>query len=583
MCVCVCVCVHELGCYHQADSEKCLSPQSSVNSIDSNDTLHGTCIANTSVVYDSVVVNSNKKTKIASSLHSAAEATVDSSVAQQLCLYTCDMCSCQFAAGSTLRRHRRRHKNCATCTECGHSFYSADVLRHHSLMQCTRKSVTCDVCQESFNGWPSLSRHTTAAHPAAYVCQLCGQAFLHLDQLVTHRSVHTTKSYQCRTCAESFRSRRRVKRHIRKHVADTEDACISESQVNQGNGDVSSFESWLNDVNSDGCFSEYNLNEVIKETDVSYQQKVFTEAACVSESRVEESAVSQLDHANSLAHRFLPLQLPGYTLPATVDASNEHVDGHRIIMCFNEQPLPNCVSMADPLEGGAAVSQERVKCAECSRTFKRVPDLHVHMQCHTGEMRYKCSVCSRPFRKSGTLARHMRIHTGERPYICETCGKSYKLLFHLQLHMTVHSADRLFSCDVCGKAFQSAASLKKHRFVHSGVKPFSCPICTRLFNRRSNMRAHMRVHDGARQHEVFGQEHICILCRKKFGSTASLQAHLQTHAQQIVLDVGETVAIADDSVDSTSKETSCCKVEKQETEDVYVAWPLVHFDAFDVG
>ena len=552
------------GCYHQNETEKCLSVQSSENNIDPHDPLHEICTGSVPVDCDGLIGNNNKIRK--ASLSSSDP--VDSSVMEELCPYACDVCNRTFSTGATLRRHRRNHKDCATCTACGHSFCSPSLLRHHLLMQCPRKTVACNICWVSFNGWPSLSTHTSATHPAASVCSICGQAFLHASELLAHRTVHAMNTYQCRTCSQSFRLLSHVKRHVMKHVTDSDSGCISEdfrkkvsrkgliarSGLIQDNKDA--LGSLLKEVKGEACCSGYNLTEVIKNASISYQQKEDNGAASVSDCLHPDPAYST-----------------DYTLPA---ASNGHVDGHSIILHFDKQTLPNCVLVSGPPEVNAAAKAgcpERVTCAECSRTFKRLSDLHVHMQCHTGEMRYNCSVCSRPFRKSGTLARHMRIHTGERPYICETCGKSYKLLFHLRLHMTVHSSDRPYPCDMCSKAFQTTESLKKHRFVHTGAKPFSCPVCLRLFNRCSNMRAHLRIHGDVRQHGAFAQEHVCILCQKKFGSTASFQMHLQTHAQQIALDVGENIT-AVDSADSFGVETNFSNVEKQQSDDYHFICPF---------
>jgi len=556
------------GCCEQAGTEQCLSVQSSENGIDCTNSLHEIRTGSRPAVCDSRVCDSDKAS-LSSPLYPAAEAMESS-----LCLYVCDVCDRRFPTPLTLQRHRRHHKGCAACTDCGRSFYSAAVLRHHSQMQCTRKKVTCNVCRGSFDGWPNLSRHAATTHPTAHVCELCGQAFCHVDQLCAHRTVHATNIH--RTCARSLRSQSCVKRHVMKHVPDSHGRRVSEGCLKNLSGDGLILESQFSQDSQDAfisllsgapCPSGYILNDVVQDTGISNQQKQATEAAFISEA-------SHLVGGYSQGRRVLALPSPGSTLPPAVGRAS---DGHT----GAERRIGRCLDKQTRAEGEGvavkAVSPEKVACAVCSRTFKRLSDLHVHMQRHTGEMRYKCAVCGRPFRKSGTLARHMRIHTGERPYICETCGKSYKLLFHLRLHTTVHSSDRPFSCDVCGKAFQTASGLKKHRFVHTGLKPFPCPVCLRLFNRCSNMRAHMRVH----QHDVFSHEQVtCVLCRKKFGNAASFQAHLQTHAHQIGLDVGEAIT----AVESASGfSTTDATYSKQQTEDVYVALPLVHFEDVDVS
>lgn len=550
------------GCYQQAGTDQRHSVRSSENDVVFDNSQLEICTGNAPVLHGDILGND-----VEAPLLSAVKAKEE-----QLCLYVCDVCTQRFSTRVTLRQHRQHHKGCATCANCGHSFYSTAVLRHHSQMQCMRKKVTCNICHGSFDGWPSLSRHTATTHRAAHLCLLCGQAFSLVGQLSAHRTVHATNIYQCRICAQIFHVRSLMKRHVMKHVMDSHDECISvtcmnrlsgdglilKSQFSQDNQDAAT--SWLN---GDTCNSGYGYNDVIQDIGINYQLKQATKDACIPDTLPAVCTYSQ-------AQKVLALLSVDSTLPAVVTFSSGHTAERQIVLCSNKQSQ----------EAVKAVSPEKVTCGICSRTFKRLSDLHVHMQRHTGEMRYKCSVCSRPFRKSGTLERHMRIHTGERPYICETCGKSYKLLFHLRLHRTVHSSDRPFSCEICGKSFQSASSLKKHRFVHSGVKPFPCPICLRLFNRCGNMRAHMRIHEGVRQHDIFDQEQVC---RKRFGNAASFQAHFQTHAHQIGLDVGETITAVDSANSFGTAEVTYAKIEKQEADDVYVALPLGHFEDFDVS
>jgi len=575
--------------------ERCHSVQPAMNNIDSNGSF-----CDTVVVYDSHTAD-DIEPMAASSAETATE--VDPSVTEELLrVYVCDMCSRRLSTDSALRRHRHHHRGCATCNKCGHSFHSPVILHHHTLMQCPRRTVTCNICHRSCDGWPSLSKHTATTHSVVCLCSLCGQAFLHVSQLVTHRNVHATYVYECRICHQSFGSQRHVKRHIRKHVSGSGKAevlakCLSEvngehfgleNHLNLVNGDAPAFRCQLKgliggervkEVSEDACISVDNLNNVVRDDHVIFQQETVPEAVYASEPQMKDTNSAPLSLSHSLVHS--ALEMP---LSESSAACNGLVDGRCIILRFNKSGE---VSVARPAPRQArtavkATSPRRVTCAKCSRTFKRLADLHVHMQCHTGEMRYKCSECGRPFRKNGTLARHMRIHTGERPYVCEVCGKSFKHLFHLRLHTTGHSSDLPFACDVCEKAFRTASSLKKHQFVHSGLKPFSCPVCSRVFSRCNNMHAHIRaVHDGARQPKISAQKQDCIFCRRRFGTVAGLQSHLQTHAHQLELDVGETIA-AFDAADSSAPELTYCRVEKQ-ADDVYIALPHVHFDDCDVS
>ena len=593
--------VHLGGCQAN-ESENHPNVEVVENNIAGNDFLHGFS-ASRPVVCDSYITNDVQMitAPLMSSLCSTTGTEVNSSVAEELHAYRCDLCNKWFATAATLRHHRRHHRDCATCNDCGQSFHSSTILHRHSVIQCPRKTVICNICRMSFDGWPSLYRHTARTHSEMCRCPVCGQAFLHVSQLVNHRTVHAV--CRCRICSQGFSSRRGVNRHIRKHVTgnsderftenclteDSGDTCVVENQLNCVNDDVSAShcqsnwvdggkcvpENQLKEFNGDACLYMSYLNKAVTDNHVSCQQKEIPAEDGVSDPYLKDGYSTQLaSTSDSPAHTTLQVQLcRRCTLPTAV---NGCIGGRRIVSCFEKA---NGVSILHSSEERVSVkpaSKPRVTCARCSRTFERLSDLHVHMRCHTGEMKYKCSLCDRSFRKSGTLTRHMLVHTGERPYVCEMCGKSYRLLFHLRLHTTIHSSDRPFTCSVCRKDFRSGPALKRHQFVHSGIKPFCCSICLRSFNRSSNMRAHMRVHDSARQKVALGDGHVCILCRKKFSNATSLQAHLQTHTRHLEQDASDTVSSVTDGVELAS-----CRLDKQLSS--YVALPLVHFDDFDVS
>ena len=419
-----------------AEVEKCLCMRPADSNIGSNDSIGEVC--------DSQIGSGNMM-KMSPSLHSASALASDwSRETEELCVYVCDVCTRQCRTAVALRCHRQQHKDCATCTECGQGFHSLSILRHHLLIQCPRRTVVCNICQQSFVGWPNLAAHTSTTHPTVCLCPFCTQAFLRVDQLVQHRMVHATNIYQCLTCPRSFRSQKCANIHIMKHAVvgkdkhfpenhlnkDGRERHVSESQLNpviedpfvslwklcELTGDECASKTQLKEVNGDNaCLSGHVLNGIVRDDDINYHQEEVTGAAYVSQSPVKGCKDSQLVGADFPAHREFSMPLHGCALPAAASDSKGNLDVHRVMLHFDKQVPSDDVLL--PKEDGdvatKAPSRERVTCGVCSRRFRRLSDLHVHLECHTGEMRFKCHVCGRPFRKSGTLARHLRIHTGD--------------------------------------------------------------------------------------------------------------------------------------------------------------------------
>ncbi|XGW20534.1 hypothetical protein V3C99_003936 [Haemonchus contortus] len=135
-------------------------------------------------------------------------------------------------------------------------------------------------------------------------------------------------------------------------------------------------------------------------------------------------------------------------------------------------------------------------------------------------------------------------YSGDITYcLWDNCHDHFSDPLHLFNHVMTHvdflsSDDRV--CDEewtrpqhrclwenCYRQFENKGDLRKHVRHHSGEKYCACPFCGRFFSRPDKLYEHLRkrapIPEGAEN------QHLCLLCQRRFGDERSLVNHVRRH------------------------------------------------------
>ncbi|XP_054744913.1 zinc finger protein weckle-like [Anastrepha obliqua] len=176
---------------------------------------------------------------------------------------------------------------------------------------------------------------------------------------------------------------------------------------------------------------------------------------------------------------------------------NLHIKTHRPLSEKRIFPCPQCdrkFSQKCYVANHIKFVHEDIRpfiCEECGEGTRTETTLREHMLIHTDLAPFECEICKKFFKKQSRLKSHMQIHSSSK-HICRECGLQLNTRETLNRHMLVHSDIMRHKCDYCGRAFKRAKTLKSHLILHSGLKPYTCDFCDKTFANGANCRTHKR-------------------------------------------------------------------------------------------
>ncbi|KAJ8265596.1 hypothetical protein COCON_G00146950 [Conger conger] len=323
----------------------------------------------------------------------------------------CPTCHKTFLSKYYLKVHNRRHtgEKPFECSKCGKCYYRKENLLEHEARNCLNRAGV------------------------VFSCSMCPMTFRKRLELRVHTVTHTGEMpNKCTSCPEQFMQKKDLKIHLIKvHGAPKPHACPLCPK----------------------CFlsrTELRLHEASKHRG----EKLFVCEECGH--RASSRNGLQM-HIKAIHRNERPFVCEFCNHAFTQKANlNMHLRTHT-----GEKPF---------------------QCHLCGKTFRTQASLDKHHRTHTGERPFRCEFCDQRFTEKGPLLRHVASkHQEGRPHYCHICSKTFKAIEQLRVHVRRHKGMRKFECVECGYKFTRQAHLRRHSQIHNRVENYN-PRQRRLRN-----------------------------------------------------------------------------------------------------
>ncbi|XP_001237671.3 transcription factor grauzone [Anopheles gambiae] len=278
--------------------------------------------------------------------------------------------------------------------------------------------MKCEMCEEQLESFTALKNHYYRTHRTPGYIKCCGRTFHSRYRLLEHLSYHVGSSMvRCEECNKTFSSRSYLLVHRSRVHGQAEDRPYKCTQCHQ-----------------------------------SYAMECHLKAHIVSHVRVN-CTICGKELASALSLRTHMINMHG------------NRENHICDSCGREFRSRQAFERHVKLHLGLEVA-EQVQCEVCHKWLnsKRALKMHVKLVHMEAGQTFQCDICSQQCPNSRALANHkQRVHVEER-FKCEECGKLFKRQLYLKEHVAaLHTRKPLYSCEVCGATFNSNANKYSHR------------------------------------------------------------------------------------------------------------------------
>ncbi|KAG7472060.1 hypothetical protein MATL_G00104630 [Megalops atlanticus] len=328
-------------------------------------------------------------------------------------------------------------RNSVQCPTCHKTFLSKYYLKVHNRRHTGEKPFECSKCGKCYYRKENLLEHEArnclSRAEVVFSCSMCPMTFRRRLELRLHTVTHTGEMpNKCTSCPEQFMQKKDLKIHLIKvHGAPKPHACSLCPK----------------------CFlsrTELRLHEASKHRG----EKLFVCEECGH--RASSRNGLQM-HIKAIHRNERPFVCEFCNHAFTQKANlNMHLRTHT-----GEKPF---------------------QCHLCGKTFRTQASLDKHHRTHTGERPFRCEFCDQRFTEKGPLLRHVASkHQEGRPHYCHICSKTFKAIEQLRVHVRRHKGMRKFECTECGYKFTRQAHLRRHSQIHNRVENYN-PRQRRLRN-----------------------------------------------------------------------------------------------------
>lgn len=325
------------------------------------------------------------------------------------------------------------------CKYCNRFFSQNQTLKQHILTHTGQRPFECKICFKSFTQQGSLQRHlTTHTGAKPYECRFCPFSSSQKNNLQRHENIHTgaLKEFQCQICHRAFDRKRTLQRHQQVHLP----------------------KDGRPKVNCTCCNRTFRTKEILQKHLKREEEKL--------RGNEDSNWLTQTNtETRKYKHIIINCRHCGKTFRRSASTLSVNTD---II-------ASSCLQCSYSYTGahvpwGIYKDVELFECEFCKAQFTNKDYFEKHRETHS--YKHECEICHRRFKVKGLLKRHIVTQHDTGNSQCHICGLNFKYVSKLKAHYHLCHAEELkddldeyvtlFTCADCGRICYLRAQMAQH-------------------------------------------------------------------------------------------------------------------------